>query len=74
MNEWIKCSDRYPPECESVLIYSKGFTPISAYLVCERENAPPGWHVNDWVESNMFWSWAVVTHWMPVPAPPKEGE
>lgn len=69
---WIKCSDRLPFDCESVLIYSRGYTVISAYLVYDLKKEPIYWNVNDWDESDTTWEIDEVTHWMPLPEPPKE--
>lgn len=69
--KWIKITEKFPPECENVLIWSKGFVPISAYLIYER-NSPLCWHVNDWDESDTTWSWNEVSHWMPLPRLPQE--
>ena len=62
MNDWISVKDELPIETDD-------------YLVC----LPNGHiHIGYWM-SGEFWStgyytssWE-VTHWMPLPAPPKEG-
>lgn len=72
MNEWISVKDRLPPECESVLIYSRGFLPISAYLIYLTSNDPICWSVNDWSGNDTDIKLDDVTHWMQLPKPPEK--
>lgn len=62
MNEWISVKDRLPKEGVKVLACYKG-----AYLeICKCSEGV-------WV--NRFGSdYTGVTHWMPLPEPPKENE
>lgn len=62
MGEWISVKDRLPEQCCKVLI---------------------AWKLNDKMEVDMaIWTGVVpklnvtqyeITHWMPLPEPPKEG-
>ena len=61
MDEWIKCSERLPAECEDILIYSKGMSVTGAYLTYDMENKPLLWTVNDWDESDRDISFDSVT-------------
>ena|ERR1700677_1538511 len=70
MSEWISVKDRLPPECESVLVWSKGFDPISAFLSYTYDKKPLMYFVNDWDESDTNLKLEDVTHWMPLPEPP----
>lgn len=73
MSEWILTKDKFPDPFEPVLIYSRSMAVIGAYLTSDNENKPICWTINDWDESDEILRLDVVTHWMPVPAPPKEG-
>lgn len=70
--EWISVKDRLPNDCESVLLYSKGFDIISGYLVYDLDGEPIRYTVNDWDESESTVSLDSVTHWRPFPEPPKD--
>lgn len=68
--EWISVKDRLPERDQKVLVYDAGDeTEIHVYHL--REDL-----------DGLYWDdesgWAVdfenVTHWMPLPEPPKEGE
>lgn len=73
-NEWIKCSERMPEQMVNVLFYdrweSKDWTMRAGY-----------WNGRSWVPNadadgdspGCEWiSRQAVTHWMPLPEPPKE--
>ncbi len=70
--DWIRCSDRLPEECVDVLVYRKHNNPISAFLIIDVEGEHLEWRVNDWDESEQALSLSFVTHWMPLPEPPKD--
>lgn len=59
---WISVEDRLPEEGQSVLVhYVDGWMPV-AHLLNGK-----------WYQSGGETSWLSVTHWMPLPEPPKEG-
>jgi len=63
--EWISVEDRLPEDGQSALAIEVGDDdPTVLYMVD-----------GVWVEplSEVRWAWP-VTHWMPLPEPPKEGE
>lgn len=72
MMGWISVKDRLPPDCESVMIWSKGMTPITAWLAYDKGEVPRYYQINDWDESDQILSLKDITHWMPLPEPPKE--
>lgn len=71
MSEWISVKDRLPNENECVLVIvsgkpSENITLDGAYELAEYDPVE-GWILEMWPE----WGSAVVTHWMPLPQPPK---
>lgn len=67
LKKWIPVSERLPEDWENVLVFSKyGFCETAVYL-----GIPGKWRVtwnHEFLEENS------VTHWMPLPEPPKECE
>lgn len=68
MSEWIKCCDKLPQMDEPVLAWDgeyieKAFR-TDVYL--ESDGIQWIWTYYDYME------WKDVTHWMPLPKPPKE--
>lgn len=62
MNEWISVKDRLPVCGERVLI-TEGSAVFEAYLSISHK----------WVRAGIGWAES-VTHWMPLPEPPKDGD
>mgnify|MGYP003642711341 CR=1 FL=1 len=67
MNElaqgWISTEDRLPEEQETVLCYC----PELRLYICMGE-----YRNNHWYRPNGWKTALYVTHWMPLPTPPKE--
>lgn len=61
--QWISVEDRLPEDGQRVITFRNGIYEFQSFE--KRRN---GW-MND---ENWFWSMATVTHWMPLPQPPKE--
>ena len=60
MSEWISVKERVPEEKTRVLVYvPRSYTEIDTDRILDRR----------WVRWNGH-----VTHWMPLPEPPKEGK
>ena len=59
---WIPVTERLPDDAETVLTYKNGIIEVQVYKKMR----------NGWINGNWFWSMATVTHWMPLPEPPKE--
>lgn len=64
MSEWVSVKDRMPPEETDVLVFCQK-DPMIGYTVA-------GFFYGAWksfeTEDD---TWGVVTHWMPLPDPPK---
>ena len=58
--EWIPVSDRLPEKGKDVLVYTLTHDVLKAHCYGDRQ-----WFAHDGI-------WRVVTHWMPLPEPPKE--
>ena len=64
--EWISVNDRLPEKCGEYIVFVKNLTGRIAYF-------------NPVFVASFYYTWNfqawednVVTHWMPLPAPPKE--
>ena len=71
VQEWISVDDRLPDQSGEVLVIVSGTPQKNITLNCAYELAEydpyDGWIMEMWPE----WEDAVVTHWMPLPEPPK---
>lgn len=63
VNQWISVKEKLPPEDESVLIYT-----IMGMCVAAR------WDDRFFVSKTASFVKYDVTHWMPLPEPPKDGD
>jgi len=61
MTEWIKLSDRLPEKGKEILVFSRGI-----YMATT-------WNGETFYERNEN-RVGDITHWMPLPKPPKENE
>lgn len=61
--EWIKCSDRLPKAYEVVLVLTKNNRHYEAHHHGEK--------ISEWEDTECR-PLLNVTHWMPLPEPPKE--
>ena len=71
VQEWISVRDKLPDQSGEVLVIVSGNPQKNITLNCAYELAEydpyDGWIMEMWPE----WEDAVVTHWMPLPLPPK---
>ena len=69
-SEWISVTERLPDEANDYIValrYSSG-----AYFSTKRSYSKErGWYG---VSPDHYYRETAVTHWMPLPEPPKEGE
>lgn len=62
--EWVSVKDRLPQAKETVLAYEAAFDSMSmAYRLPNTE---------EWIDTGDYYALDAVTHWMPLPKPPKE--
>lgn len=65
-NKWIPVTERLPEEWVPVLVNSKyGFITTAIYIGIHGK-----WR---FTQTHVFFEYDSVTHWMPLPEPPKEG-
>lgn len=73
MSEWISVKDRLPDECDNLVLAiangkpCRNITLEDAYVLASYV-PNEGWIIDEWP----MWEEAEVTHWMPLPEPPKE--
>lgn len=66
-NEWVSVEERLPENGQIVLFHQKdGFIYCAEYFAGNALMSP-GWFID-----NDCWDAKEVTHWMPLPAPPKK--
>ena len=66
-NEWVRVEERLPENGQIVLFHQKdGFIYCAEYFVGKELMSP------EWFIDNDSWNAKVVTHWMPLPAPPEK--
>ena len=70
MGEWISVEDRMPPIDTEVLVFSHGNMRVCSLIRPDKETADVVWE-----DAYGYWDddegVAAVTHWMPLPEPPK---
>ena len=65
--EWVRVEERLPENGQIVLFHQKdGFIYCAEYFVGKELMSP------EWFIDNDSWNAKVVTHWMPLPAPPEK--
>ena len=70
--KWISVEERLPKPYKNVIVYRKYLNPVSGYCVIDYIELT-GQGGFEWSKSCASWKY-VVTHWMPLPEPPKEEE
>ena len=63
MSEWIRVEDRLPESDDSVLVFIQNSHDEEIEIASYNPNRRRAWDI-DWLN-------ATVTHWMPLPKPPK---
>lgn len=68
-NEWIRVEDELPEDKQIVLFHQKnGFIYCAEYSAGSKLLSPA------WFVENDCWEAGEVTHWMPLPEPPRKKE
>jgi hypothetical protein len=66
VSEWVSVKERLPEDSKKILLYHQdGRTLFGLW-----SNRKEGWYFDSFGP----WEKDEVTHWMPLPEPPKEGE
>lgn len=63
---WISVEERLPEEGEVVMCYHKA---LEHPVVCQWDESDLCWVNNDWTFGR-----GLITHWIPLPEPPKNNE
>ena len=82
VQEWISVEDRLPSDEQDVLVIAHGWGGRLVYVGSyKRVEAQKSWLTGITNKSSewLLWGWSylkepMVTHWMPMPHPPKEVE
>jgi hypothetical protein len=73
LNNWISVKDRLPEEDIAVLVYGQVLNdPPDVIGVRRRYNGDQEWKYTWESEDGFIYREDDVTHWMPLPEPPKE--
>ena len=71
---WISCAVRLPEEAGEYIVMTNALGKSKGVMAMEyRFTQVRGKPVKRWEWNNRISPW-IVTHWMPLPQPPKEGE
>lgn len=68
VNQWISCQDKMPEEYKTVLVYEKDYGVMIGEL--EKKFFDTQYFIAR--KSGLILRTTEVTHWQPLPAPPKE--
>lgn len=72
MDNWIKCSDQLPPDCQHVLVYCDSLGSMTAaYLAYSITGMPLLYFIIDFDEHDQTARQDEITHWMELPEKPK---
>ena len=66
MCEWIRCEDRLPWEGTTILVWSPVHQEIETVMMFKHYDTIL------WIINGQFYEDSEVSHWMPLPEPPKE--
>lgn len=73
MSEWIRVKDRLPRYNTPVLVYRRG---MASKILVDEYQGYYGEDDDEWYEGWALWGYyngkEVITHWMPLPEPPKK--
>lgn len=71
MGEWIKCSERMPPDGDEVLIFTRsGHISLDAWDEVHEDPIGMGGPTISIGHYWGAWEYEDISHWMPLPKPP----
>ncbi|HBW2982852.1 TPA: DUF551 domain-containing protein [Klebsiella pneumoniae] len=73
--KWIPVSERMPEDDDFVYIWPRPDFGVELHVgqYCERSHKGGGWYAQFYEQNyGIEWHPITVTHWMPLPNPPKE--
>lgn len=70
VNKWISCKDKMPEEYKTVLVYEKDYGVMIGEL--EKKFFDTQYFIAR--KSGLILRTTEVTHWQPLPEPPKDGD
>lgn len=71
--DWIKCTDRMPPDMEPVMVTVKGKLGSDIMKDVVWEQKSNGWAYDDGADCLIYLDENLkVTHWMPYPEPAED--
>ena len=70
VNQWISCQDKMPEEYKTVLVYEKDYGVMIGEL--EKKFFDTQYFIAR--KSGLILRTTEVTHWQPLPEPPKDGD
>lgn len=76
VTKWISVEERLPEDDVDVLVYiaSKKENVDSVTAITHYTHSMYGYNIEGWCSPRQYCFWdREVTHWMPLPEPPKEG-
>lgn len=73
MDKWISVKDRLPEYNTDVLVYAIGKSYDSVITITSYTDSKFGFAIKYWIEPWQYFFYDyTITHWMPLPPPPKE--
>ena len=66
--QWVSAKDRLPEERKEVLIYLPEYDSVETAALFSY----PSMNLREWVQNEDAYRLNEVSHWMPMPEPPKE--
>ena len=72
-SKWISVEDELPNEEQLVLLLCKNGARFVGYEKYNSYEQEPRWRIKTALNSTKLLNKGKVTHWMPLPEPPKEG-
>ena len=73
MSEWISVKDGLPEDDVRVLVCGNGGDESHVIAITQYTHRKYGYNIEGWIEPWQYFFYNYeITHWMPLPEPPKE--